>query len=309
MEYIKVSEAAKKWDISPRRVRLLCSQNKIDGAVQEGKLYMIPANAEKPADERTKESKILQQSAHSLLFQRVNEKQEKLKRIRPLSLGEINKLRDDFLSEFLYNSCAISGGTLSQREVSLILDDIVIDQRPLKFHLEVVGAKNVYLYAEQNISERDFFSESTILTLHSILMVNNPIDRGTYRKIPLRKLSSHGETVDPSNIQKSLKELLKTNEKRKKELHLVERLALFHLDFEGIHPFIEGTGQLNRLLLNLQLLEEEQPLIPFVFQDRKKYFDAFNIYFEDKNPDPMIELIGSYMENSLDFYLNIFEKH
>ena len=42
MEYIKVSQAAQKWGLSPRRVRLLCAQNRIDGVVKKGKLYMIP---------------------------------------------------------------------------------------------------------------------------------------------------------------------------------------------------------------------------------------------------------------------------
>lgn len=53
MEYIKVSQAAEKWGLSPRRVRLLCAQNRIDGVVQKGKLYMIPENAPKPVDART----------------------------------------------------------------------------------------------------------------------------------------------------------------------------------------------------------------------------------------------------------------
>ena len=37
MEYIKVSKAAEKWGISPRRVRLLCAEGKIDGVVRKGK--------------------------------------------------------------------------------------------------------------------------------------------------------------------------------------------------------------------------------------------------------------------------------
>ena len=39
MNYIKVSQAAEKWGISTRRVRLLCAQGKIEGAIQKGKLY------------------------------------------------------------------------------------------------------------------------------------------------------------------------------------------------------------------------------------------------------------------------------
>ena len=45
MEYIKVSEAAAKWGLSARRVRVLCSGGRIGGVVRKGNLYMIPSDA------------------------------------------------------------------------------------------------------------------------------------------------------------------------------------------------------------------------------------------------------------------------
>ena len=53
MEYIKVSEAAAKWGLSARRVRVLCSEGRIGGVVRKGNLYMIPSDALRPADGRT----------------------------------------------------------------------------------------------------------------------------------------------------------------------------------------------------------------------------------------------------------------
>ena len=52
LEYITVIDAAAKWGISDRRVRVLCGQGKISGAYKDGKSYHIPADAEKPADGR-----------------------------------------------------------------------------------------------------------------------------------------------------------------------------------------------------------------------------------------------------------------
>lgn len=49
-----VKEAAIKWGISERRIRTLCSQGKIDGVFQDGKLWKIPAGAKKPTDGRLK---------------------------------------------------------------------------------------------------------------------------------------------------------------------------------------------------------------------------------------------------------------
>ncbi|MDR1013790.1 MAG: helix-turn-helix domain-containing protein, partial [Coriobacteriales bacterium] len=49
-------QAARKWGISDRRVRVLCSEGKVPGAVKEGKSYRIPSDAVKPADGRGKKT-------------------------------------------------------------------------------------------------------------------------------------------------------------------------------------------------------------------------------------------------------------
>ena len=52
MEYLTTVEMSKKWNISSRRIGVLCSQNRIDGVVKKGKTWLIPAEAEKPTDAR-----------------------------------------------------------------------------------------------------------------------------------------------------------------------------------------------------------------------------------------------------------------
>jgi len=53
-EYITAQQAAEKWNISDRRVRVLCQDGKISGAAKVGKSYKIPCNAAKPVDGRKK---------------------------------------------------------------------------------------------------------------------------------------------------------------------------------------------------------------------------------------------------------------
>lgn len=57
--YITVKQAAEKWRISDRRVRILCSEGKIPGAYQEGRAWKIPYDARKPADGRYKTKEAL----------------------------------------------------------------------------------------------------------------------------------------------------------------------------------------------------------------------------------------------------------
>jgi len=54
MEWLTPEEAGEKWGIKTRRVQTLCSDGKINGAVRKGRIWLIPINAPKPIDGRTK---------------------------------------------------------------------------------------------------------------------------------------------------------------------------------------------------------------------------------------------------------------
>ena len=53
LSFISAKEAAEKWNITQRRVSVLCSENRINGAMMVGNMWIIPSNAEKPIDKRT----------------------------------------------------------------------------------------------------------------------------------------------------------------------------------------------------------------------------------------------------------------
>jgi hypothetical protein len=50
-------DAAVKWGVTPRQVQLLCSQGRIPGAARFGHAWVIPVDAEKPEDKRSKKRK------------------------------------------------------------------------------------------------------------------------------------------------------------------------------------------------------------------------------------------------------------
>ena len=52
MEYMTAQEAAEKWGITRRRVQILCSSGRIDGAIKMANLWVLPIDAEKPEDAR-----------------------------------------------------------------------------------------------------------------------------------------------------------------------------------------------------------------------------------------------------------------
>lgn len=52
MDYLTTMEISKKWGISSRRVAVLCEQNRINGVIKKGKMWLIPYDSIKPADAR-----------------------------------------------------------------------------------------------------------------------------------------------------------------------------------------------------------------------------------------------------------------
>ncbi len=298
MEYIKVSQAAEKWGISARRVRLLCAEGKINGVIRKGNLYMIPADAKKPSDGRRGSLAVLNE---------IQSKREILNKKRPLTQGELKRLRDEFMVEFTYNSNAIEGNTLTLKETALVLEGVTVDQKPLKDHLEAVGHRDAFLYIE-DIAKKDVpLSEFVIKNIHSLVLIDQPEDRGVFRKIPVRIAGAYTEPVQPYMIEPRIAELICENEKRKKAMNAIERIARFHLEFEGIHPFIDGNGRTGRLIMNLDLIRQGYPPINVKYADRRKYYDAFDAYYRDGDASVMIGLIAGYVNERLEEYLKILD--
>lgn len=302
MEYMKVSQAAEKWDLSTRRVRVLCKENRIEGVIRKGNLYMIPIDAQKPEDAR---SKGRSRTYLKKLFKNIDESLEKLSKMRPLTKGEVERLRDDFLVEFTYNSNAIEGNTLTLQETAMVLEGVTIDQKPLKEHLEIIGHRDAFQYVESLVSDKVEVSEYFIKNIHSLVLMDKPDDKGVFRCIPVRIVGAFHEPPQPYMIEPMLNELMVKHNQRKSKMHLVEAVALFHLDFEGIHPFIDGNGRTGRLLINLELMQHGYPAIDVKFTDRKKYYQAFDEYFRNHNELPMVEMIAGYVNDQLEMYLEI----
>ena len=62
MEYLSIKQTAKKWNLSTRRINVLCLENRIPGAAKIGSYWSIPADEEKPKDERIKSGRYLKKT-------------------------------------------------------------------------------------------------------------------------------------------------------------------------------------------------------------------------------------------------------
>jgi hypothetical protein len=93
MDYITVQQAAQRWNISNRRVRLLCAEGKIAGTIREGRSHRIFAQ-------------------YVALFASADELKNELDHRHSLTDGGLKRLQGEFLVEFTCNSNAIERNTL-----------------------------------------------------------------------------------------------------------------------------------------------------------------------------------------------------
>ncbi len=293
--FITVKQASEKWGISDRRIRTLCSNGKIPGAYQEGRGWKIPADATKPEDGRYK--------SKESIFMQIDRKKKELDSKRPLTEGEVARLNEEFIVEYTYNSNAIEGNTLTLRETDLVLRGLTVDNKPLKDHMEAVGHKEAFDFVSDLVRKKEPISEKIIKQIHYLVLADKKEDRGVYRKVPVHIMGAKHEPVQPYLIEPKMEQLLQDFEKN--DEHIITKLARFHIEFEGIHPFIDGNGRTGRLLINLELMKAGYPPIDIKFTDRLAYYNAFDEYYEKHNLSAMEDLLAKYVNSRLDMYLKI----
>lgn len=296
MDFMSVQQAAVKWNISERRIRVLCLEGKIHGAFRVGRAWNIPSAAQKPADGRLKKE--------NNILDRIAEKKRKLDSMRPLTKGEVERIIQEFTVEFTYNSNAIEGNTLTLRETDMVLQGITIDSKPLKDHMEAIGHRDAFNFVLDLVSEKKSLTESIIKQIHSLVLMDKPHDRGVYRKVPVRIMGALHIPPQPYKIAPQMEQLLYSYQSGTG--NTIEKIARFHIEFEGIHPFIDGNGRTGRLLANLELMKQGYPPIDIKFQDRVRYYKAFDEFYGNNNPNVMIDLFAGYVDKRLDIYLNLF---
>lgn len=171
----------------------------------------------------------------------------------------------------------------------------------MKDHLEIIGHKEAFDFVRDLVRKQTPLSESVIKQIHFLVLADKKDDRGVYRRIPVKIMGAKHEPVPPYLIQPKIEELLESY--RHSTEHIVPKLARFHIEFEAIHPFIDGNGRTGRLLVNLELMQAGYPPIDIKFKDRLAYYKAFDGYHQKKNPEAMEKLFAGYLNKRLDEYL------
>lgn len=234
---------------------------------------------------------------------------QKISQFRPLSVMEVQRLREEFIIESSYNSNAIEGNTLTLRETVLILKEgMTIAEKPIREHLDIIGFKDAFNYIYELVANNEPLTEQAIKNIHSLVLMGNAENRGIYRKIPVKILGTDNEPTQPYLIAEEMANLITKYQQKLTACHPLEAISWLHLAFESIHPFIDGNGRTGGLLLNFELLKQGYLPVDIKFTDRAKYYQSFDDYHKNQQEtSTLLNLIADYEINALERYLMILE--
>lgn len=212
----------------------------------------------------------------------------------PLKISNLSEKNwKTFSAIFTYNTNAIEGSRLNQKEVSDLLEKDKWPDKSKEDIAEAYGVDEAIRFIKQT---KERVSISLIKEIHKIVFKNAKSFAGKLRKKgeEVVIMGSGGYIVHQGAPQARINPLLKelitwynTNKKRYPALVLA---AVVHNQFENIHPFRDGNGRVGRILLNNILLKHNLPPINIDFENREEYYASLQAYEHHKDLKPTIQL-------------------
>lgn len=304
MDYISINQASGKWKISDSRIRVLCREGRIEGAVKMGRNWAIPFHAAKPIDGRESIHKKYLGLAYD--FSAIDSLKERIDQYRPFPSQLAASLHEKLIVEWTYHSNAIEGNTLTMSETKVVLEGMTVGGKTMVEHLETINHRDAIFFIEDLISDKKPMSQWNIRSIHSLIL--KEIDKqnaGKYRTENV--VISGAEHIPPKSyeINVLMQELMEEYDSHWEDYHPVLRAALLHGEFVKIHPFIDGNGRTARLLLNFELMKNGYTPIIIKNEDRAKYYDALDIAHTAMNYEPFIKLVSKLVIASETLWLSL----
>jgi Fic family protein len=238
------------------------------------------------------------------LAARLSEKQQRLDALRPLPPALLSRVHDLLAVEWVYNSNAIEGNTLTLRETRLILETgLTVGGKRLREHLEVVNHERAIHFVEELAAAESAITPFHIRSIHRLVLAGIDDEwAGQYRSVSARIAGAGFEPPDAWELPRIMDDLGAWLGGEALGLSPVERATLAHHRLAAIHPFVDGNGRTARLLMNLLLMRSGYPPAVIQRSNRRQYY-ATLARADRGDPHGLVELVGRAVDRSLTLYL------
>ena len=239
-------------------------------------------------------------------FKELDNFKAKLDSYRPLSSAVVKNLHEDLVLRWTYHSNAIEGNTLTLQETKVALEGITVGGKTLREHFEAINHKEAIFFIEELAQKNELLSEHTIKQIHSLILKNiDDSNKGIYRKTNVIISGANHKPPQSIEVLAKMENFIKEYQARKLTLHPIELASWVHIEFVGIHPFIDGNGRTSRLLMNLELIKAGYPPVVINVEDRLEYYKALDTAHTTGDRTLFHKLMKKVVEKSFEPYFYI----
>ncbi len=240
----------------------------------------------------------------SRLFARLEDKKERLDALRPLPAAAVNRLKEQITVEWIYNSNAIEGSTITLQETRLILETgVTIGGKSLREHFEVINHREAIVYVEDLTKNDQPITAFHVRQIHE-LVLNQIDDRtaGSYRQTQVLIVGASHTPPESWLVPQHMNDWADWLSDSQNDLHPIQLAAQAHHRLVAIHPFVDGNGRTARLIMNLLLMQHGYPPTVIMRTNRTQYYSVL-AQADAGNPVPLVNFVGRSVERSLTLYL------
>lgn len=216
-----------------------------------------------------------------------------------------NTIYDDLKVEFLYHSNKLEGSTFDEKQLNALLEeDMIIGEHKKDDVQTTINSLEVFDFVVLTIKEE--LSSRLIREWHSLLMKNTDIDKaqlaGKYKEFPNGIKGIDIVTAQPYEVEEKIDKLLKT------KINNINDIAMFHQEFEHIHPFQDGNGRIGRFIMLKQCIENNIDLIAIDNKYNDDYKKALYIAQTTGDISKLIEIF-KLCQKRLDVKLDKYQMY
>lgn len=252
-----------------------------------------------------------------------------MKQVRPLSAGELKYFNNEFSISASHNSNAIEGNTFTFDETKLLIEKgIVTGAHSLRESEDIVGYKQAFDFLYESVKEKKSITEEFIKQVHGFVLRGDE-EAGKYRTIQ-NYVGNMTRIVytpcPPTQVPEKMKAYVaevQTDCKHNAELaeqgqfnwvELFHNLAKHHIEFENIHPFVDGNGRTGRLLLIYEMISLGLLPVDVRYEERDRYYAAIKAYRDkekystrpESKTEGMAKLLAESELASMKIWLSIY---
>jgi Fic family protein len=235
---------------------------------------------------------------HGTTLNNIEELQKRYECLKPGKESLLSLLEEAEMPELVFNSNAIENSTLTLDETEQILEHQCLPPNSSQREVfEAINLGKVTTYLDAKLEKKEVLTKDMMLLVHGTLLTNISDEfAGNFRKsseyVKVGKHIAPAPEKLPGLIDSLMVDIADDSE------HILDRIMLFHLAFEHIHPFLDGNGRVGRALLNFQLKSAGYPPIIIRNKEKKDYYKALQEYDAKGNLKPFEHIFALLLKES-----------